>query len=247
VAALRIPILRDRQQPADPVVPLERSHDLPVGRDDLPAEVVDQPQVGGEPGCGDRRQGQGLERCSARAPEQIGCWHRDPRVCADRVDLALEPRADPDEGCPHPDQPAELADLGWRDPRLGQEVSAQEVGEGRGVDRVVLDPTGTDRLGRERMGHVGLDARVGEQVGEPAPAVRRLEGDADRLGLELPEHPPERVPAVVEPSRQDRRAGLVEGHHVADLAVRAGPRRCTPLLGLLSLIACVWQILRIAP
>ncbi len=88
------------------------------------------------------------------------------------------------------------------------------------VDRVVLDPPRADRLGREGMGHVGLDPGVGEEVGEPAPAVRRLEGDRDRLGLELAEDPPERVRAVLEASREDRVAGLVEGHHVADLAVQ---------------------------
>jgi len=94
------------------------------------------------------------------------------------------------------------------------------VGEGRRVERVVLDPPGADRLGREGMGHVGLDPGIGEQVGEPAPAVRRLEGDRDRFGFELAERPPERVAAVLEAPRQDRRAGRVEGHHVADLAVQ---------------------------
>lgn len=46
---------------------------------------------------------------------------------------------------PHPDQPTGLADLGRRDPRLGQQVRPQQVGEGPGVDGVVLDPSRGDR------------------------------------------------------------------------------------------------------
>lgn len=84
---------------------------------------------------------------------------------------------------------------------------------------------------------MGLDPRVGEQVGEPAPAVRRLEHHRERLGLELAEHPPEGVGAVVEAPLEDDRAALVEGHHVAQLAVQVHAE-AHHVLGLL-LIACL--------
>jgi hypothetical protein len=87
------------------------------------------------------------------------------------------------------DQAAGLAGGGWSNPGLGQQVGPQQMGQGLGIHGVVLDPGGRDRLGGQRMGHVGSDAGVGQQIREPAPAVGGLEGDLDRLGLELPEDP----------------------------------------------------------
>ena len=85
-----------------------------------------------------------------------------------------------------------------RDRRFGEQVRAQEVSEGRRVDRIVVDPACGDRLGGQGMRHVGLDAGVGEQIGEPAPAIRRFEGHRDRLGLEFAEDAPERLAVVDE-------------------------------------------------
>ena len=87
------------------------------------------------------------------------------------------------------------------------------------------------------MGHVGLDARIGQEVGEPAPAVRRLEHDRHRLRRQLAEHPPEGVGAVVEAPLEDDVAAIVERHHVADLAVQVHAE-VHHVLGLL-LIACL--------
>jgi hypothetical protein len=61
------------------------------------------------------------------------------------------------------------------------------MGQGAGVDGVVLDPGSRDRLGGQRMGHVSGDTDIGQQIREPAPTVGGLEGDLDRLGLELTE------------------------------------------------------------
>jgi hypothetical protein len=99
----------------------------------------------------------------------------------------------------------------------------QEVGQRRRVDRVVLHPARRDGLGRERVGHVGRDAGVGQEVGEPAPAIGRLEGDPDRCGSELAEHPPELVRVVVEAATEDESSGLVECCHLRYLAVEVDP------------------------
>jgi hypothetical protein len=48
---------------------------------------------------------------------------------------------------------------------------------------------------------VGSDAGIGQQVREPAPPVGGLEGDFDRLGLQLPEDAPELCWAL--PIRRD--------------------------------------------
>jgi hypothetical protein len=106
---------------------------------------------------------------------------------------------------------------------LGQQVRPQQVGERPGVDRVVLHPARADRLGRQWMGHVGCDAGVGEQVGEPAPAIRRLEGDLDRLWLELTEHSARLGWIVHQATAQRDVAGLVERDDMRDLAVQVHP------------------------
>ena len=143
-------------------------------------------------------------RTVRRVPPALGCAARRDADVGGRTRAAscsrpFRPkRSDTGRLTSASGEPAELAHL-WRGDRgLGQQVGAQVVGEGRRVDRVVLDPPGSDRLRGERVRHVGLDPCVGEQVGEPAPAVRRLKGDRDRLGLELPEDPPECLPAVLE-------------------------------------------------
>ncbi len=79
------------------------------------------------------------------------------------------------------------------------------------VDRVVLYPARGDRLGRQRVGHVRLDPSVGEQVREPAPAVRGLERDAERRRRELAEDALERLGPALDPPAEDRGARLVEG------------------------------------
>jgi len=44
-----------------------------------------------------------------------------------------------------------------------------------GVDRIVLDLVGSDRLRRQGMRHMGGDPGLCQKVGEPAPGVGRLE------------------------------------------------------------------------
>jgi len=103
------------------------------------------------------------------------------------VHLAAQARADAHQAGAGTCEAPAFANQRRGDPGLGQQVCAQEVREGARVDAVVLDPSRGDGLGRKGMGHVRLDASVGEQVGEPAPAVRGLEDHAERARLELAE------------------------------------------------------------
>ena len=61
-------------------------------------------------------------------------------VGGDRVDPVAQLGAEPDQADPVPQQRAELAHLRRGDPRLGQQVRAQQLRQDRGVDLVVLQP-----------------------------------------------------------------------------------------------------------
>jgi pyruvate formate-lyase activating enzyme-like uncharacterized protein len=73
--------------------------------------------------------------------------------------------------------------------------------ERAGVDGIGLHPRRGDRLGPERVGQVQLVAVVGEQVGQPLPAVGRLERDLG-LAVELVEQRHEGVGVVGDPARE---------------------------------------------
>jgi len=64
------------------------------------------------------------------------------------------------------------------------------------------------------VGHVSSDAGIGQQIREPAPTVGGLEGDLDRLGLELAEDAPELGGGVADPPGQHHRTGGIQGDHV---------------------------------
>ncbi len=155
----------------------------------------------------------------ARAEEPV-----DGRVHAvvgeDRVDLALEPRADAHEGDPGAGEAPPIADRRGRDPALGQELCAEEVCERVRVDAVVLHPPCGDRLGREGMGHMRLDAGLGEEVSEPAPAIRRLEGDAQRPRLQLAEDAEELLGTVRDATAEHQVSDLIESHDVRAFAMQ---------------------------
>jgi hypothetical protein len=97
------------------------------------------------------------------------------------------------------------------------------MGQGLGIHGVVLDPGGRDRLGGQRMGHVGSDTGIGQQIREPAPAVGGLEHHLDRLGLELAEDAPELGGGVADPPRQHHLTGGIQRDHVRALAVQVHP------------------------
>jgi hypothetical protein len=94
------------------------------------------------------------------------------------------------------------------------------MSERLGVHGVVLDAGRGDGLRPQRMGHVRGDPGVGEQIGEPAPAVGGLEGDLQGLWAELPEDPQELPGIVVDPTVREELASGIERHHVRTLAVK---------------------------
>jgi hypothetical protein len=97
-------------------------------------------------------------------------------VGGDRVDPVGQLGAEADQAGPVPQQRAELADPRRGDPRLGQQVCAQQLRQDRGVDLVVLQPRGGDRLAPQRVHQVRIEAVVFRQIGQPAPAERGRAG-----------------------------------------------------------------------
>ena len=94
-------------------------------------------------------------------------------VGGDRVDPVAQLGAEPDQAGPVPQQRPELAHLRRRDPRLGQQVRAQQLRQDRGVDLVVLQPRRGDRLAPQRVHQVRLEAVVLEQLRPASPSRTR--------------------------------------------------------------------------
>ena len=92
-----------------------------------------------------------------------------------RVHAVLDRGAHPGQRRAVAKQLAQVAQLGRGDVRLGQKPSPQQMRERLGVDRVGLHPRGGDRLRAQRMGKVHVVAGLLEQLGQPLPAVGRLQ------------------------------------------------------------------------
>ena len=109
----------------------------------------------------------------------------------DRVHLCSDAGPHPDQGGPHAHQAPCLSNLERGRPSLGQHPGTEQVGQRLGVDGVVLHPSVGDRLGRQRVSHVHLDAGISKEAGEPSPPEGRLKGDRRRRGLRhhFAEHP----------------------------------------------------------
>jgi hypothetical protein len=61
------------------------------------------------------------------------------------------------------------------DPRLRQQIRAQQLGQRPGIDPIVFQPRRRDRLAPARVRQVRLQLEVIKQLGQPGPAVRGLE------------------------------------------------------------------------
>jgi hypothetical protein len=62
-----------------------------------------------------------------------------------------------------------------RDPGLGQQVGAQQLGQGVGIDLVVLEPGRGDLLAAAGMNQMRFQFQLLEQIDQPTPAVGGLE------------------------------------------------------------------------
>ena len=85
------------------------------------------------------------------------------------------------------------------------------------VDRVCLHPGGGDRLRAQRMREVQLMPLGLEEIGEPLPAVGRLECDP-QLTAQLGQDRLQRLRVVRDPTRKQLRPVLIES---GDLRARA--------------------------
>src|SRR6266702_806245 len=63
-----------------------------------------------------------------------------PMIGGDRMDAVTQLGAEPDQAGPVAQQRAELPHRLWGDPRLRQQVGAQQLRQDRGVDLIVLQP-----------------------------------------------------------------------------------------------------------
>ena len=115
-------------------------------------------------------------------------------------------------------QVAQVTQLARRDVGLRQQIGAQQVRQRPGVDGVGLDARRGDRLGAHRVCEVQLVAGVLEHVGQPLPAVGRLQRDP--AFAEALQQRQERLRVVDDSPRQQLHARLVERRDVRALAMQ---------------------------
>src|SRR6266705_3285053 len=94
-----------------------------------------------------------------------------------RLQTIADHAAEPDELDAMADEFARLAQGGRRDPDSGQEIAAQQEREALGVDAVVLEAGGGDRLRLFRIREHGLVLEFFEEIDEPPPGPRRFDRD----------------------------------------------------------------------
>ena len=116
-------------------------------RVDLAIEVANQAQQQLEPVARLWAQRQLLEGHLAGAPEQIGMVVSDALTREQRMHPVLQRGAHLRQHHALAQQVAQIAQVARRDISLGQQVSAQQMGQRARVDRVSLDPRRGDRLG----------------------------------------------------------------------------------------------------
>ena len=87
---------------------------------DLDVDVCDEPQAGVHPGAHRRRQPHRIQKLTALGAGQVGHGDRHPGAGQDRMHLALEAGAQPDELRPVPDEFAQFPAGRRGDPRLGE-------------------------------------------------------------------------------------------------------------------------------
>jgi hypothetical protein len=80
------------------------------------------------------------------------------------VDPVAQQRPQPHQLDPVPQQRPQLAHRGRRDPRLRQQVRAQQLRQNLGVDLVVLQPRRSDRLAPQRVHQVRAEPVALEQL-----------------------------------------------------------------------------------
>jgi hypothetical protein len=190
---------------------------LPVQPVDPLLQRVDQRQ--GVPGdlAGDGGQ---LQR-GQPGPARAGPAALRPAMAVvgqDRVDPIAQQRPQPHQLRPVPQHRPQLAHLCRGDPRLRQQVRAQQLRQDRRVDLVVLQPRRRDRLALQRMDQVRLEAVILQQLHQPAPAERGLERRRGAAG-QAADHAQDRLHAVGHVAVGEHLALLIDDRHLGALAV----------------------------
>jgi hypothetical protein len=152
--------------------------------------------------------------------------------------------AEPDESNAVTDKLPGLAQGGGWDPHRRQELAAQEQGQALGIDLVVLESSGRDRLGRLGMRENGLMPQSFEQVDQPPPGAGGFDGDRGaRRELREEVFQPGRI--VLEPMLLQFPVGCQHGD-LRDAFVKIDPH-VYHRLGLLSQSALRARSLRCQP
>ena len=140
----------------------------------------------------------------------------------DRADALLERRADPRQRDPVPEQVAQVAQLARGDVGLRQQIGAQQMRERTRVDCIRLHTGGGDRLRAQRVREMQLVARLFEQVGQPLPAVGRLERDLELIAQSL-QQLEKALRVVGDPAREQLLTVPVEDGDLRAIAVEIDP------------------------
>jgi hypothetical protein len=111
-----------------------------------------------------------------------------------------------------------VADILGRDPGLRQQLGAEQLGQGAGIDPVVFEPGRSDRLAAAWVDQVWLQLQLLEQRSQPAPAIGGLESDR-RAGLQAPQDRGQLGGVVGQVAVEELAAVLVHQRHLGALAV----------------------------
>ena len=146
------------------------------------------------------------------------------------VDPVPQQRPQPHQLGAVPQQRPQLPHRRRRDPRLRQQVRAQQLCQDRGIDLVVLQPGRGDRLALQRVHQVRVEAVVLEQLQQPPPAERGLERRG-RPRRQAADHPQDRLGPVRHVPVRQHLATRIDDCHLRTLAVHVDPdvnRHCRP-------------------
>jgi hypothetical protein len=112
----------DGSELGDPRIVVEEHPQLLVGGGDLPADEVEEAQIGPQALLRDGAEADRGQERPSRLPERVGHRGNDPLVGQEGVGLGLQPGGDSGQGDPGAGQPPGVADLrrggpGLREPR----------------------------------------------------------------------------------------------------------------------------------
>ena len=167
----------DLAEQLDALVGLSALVDLAGGGGDLAVEVADQREQAVEPSAGAVGQLQRGEELAAGLPNRSVCSGRMPWRASSACTRFLIDGAQVNSVARWRSRSRRSRSSGGAMYASGNSPVRSRCASVLRVDRVGLHPRGGDRAGAERVREVHVIAGVLEQLGEPLPAVGRLERD----------------------------------------------------------------------